>query len=112
MTAIVTTLTGPAPSIKGAEGQRYNRLKKKYSVRQTQSSRLLYTSRAESPYPIRVLCKEESFDVFQNTQAAGAKHLGRERLKTDLKKHYSGVSREIVVLFESLCDKCQLEQVK
>ena len=113
ITAIVDTFTGPVPSIKGADRQRYYRLKKKYSVRQTQSSRLLYTSSAESPYPIRVLAKEELFDVFQNTHTSGAKHLGRDRLFTDLnKKHYSGFSREIVVLFVSLCDECQLQKSK
>ena len=54
---IIQTYSNPPPIVKGPKRQRYYRLKKKYSVYQTQSSKLLYTN-TDSPDPIKVLAKE------------------------------------------------------
>ena len=80
---IVNVLSIPCPSTKGAERQRYYRIRNKYIVKELLNTKFLYE--LHSPSPLRVVAKEELFDLFERVYSEGGKHLGRDRLFAELK---------------------------
>ena len=61
---------------------------------------------------LRVLAKEELFDVFSRVHCEGGKHLGRDRMIIELKKRYCGFSKAVVQHYVNLCKECQLNKGK
>ena len=61
---------------------------------------------------LRVVPKEELFDLFEKVHSEDGKHLGRDRLFFQLKKRYAGFSRKLVLAFVALCPECQLQKSK
>ena len=61
---------------------------------------------------LRVVPKEELFDLFEKVHSEDGKHIGRDRLFFQLKKRYSGFSRKLVLAFVALCHECQLKKSK
>ena len=59
---------------------------------------------------MRIVSKEELFDLFERVHTEGGKHLGRDRLFADLKSQYTGVSRRLVLAFVSSSQECQLQK--
>lgn len=109
---IVEIYSAPCPIISSGARQRYYRIRNKFTVKQTQSCRLLYSTSTDTSAELRVLAKEEMFDVFQQVHCEGGKHLGRDRLMIELKKRYCGFSKEIVQAFVKYCQECQLKKSK
>ena len=108
ISSFIHTLGQPCPPSKGAERQRYYRIKKKYIVKEFFSTRYLFE--LHSPNPLRIVSKEELFDLFERVHTEGGKHLGRDRLFADLKSQYTGFSRSLVLAFVSSCQECQLQK--
>ena len=104
--------SAPPPQTSAGDRQRYYRIQKKYIVKQTQSCQILYTSASDSSTLLRVLAKEELFEVFSRVHSEGGKHLGRDRLMVELKKRYCGFSKAIVQAYVDLCRECQLKKGK
>ena len=50
---------------------------------------------SEPPQLLRVVQKEELFDLFEKVHSEDGKHLGRDRLFFQLKKRYAGFSRKL-----------------
>ena len=59
-----------------------------------------------------MVAKEELFDLFEKVHTEGGKHLGRDRLFVELKKQYTGFSRDIVLGFLKSCNEYQLQKCK
>ena len=59
-----------------------------------------------------MVAKEELFELFEKVHTEGGKHLGRDRLFVELKRHYTGFSRDIVLGFLKSCNECQLQKCK
>ena len=68
--------------------------------------------RVGSPTPLRVVAKEELFDLFEKVHTEGGKHLGGARLFVELKQHYTAFPRDIVLAFIKSCSECQLQKCK
>ena len=56
--------------------------------------------------------KNELFNLFETVHSDDGKHLGRDRLFTELKKQFAGFSRKIVLKFVGMCPECQLQKSK
>lgn len=108
---IVSIYNGPCPSTSGAERQRYYRVRKRYVVKRTlHSLTTLYVE--DPPNLLRVIPKDELFDLFEKVHCDGEKHLGRDRLFFELRKSYAGFSRKMVLAFVGMCQECQLQRSK
>ena len=107
---IINVLSIPCPSTKGAERQRYYRIQNKYIVKELLNTKFLYE--LHSPSPLRVVAKEELFDLFERVHSEGGKHLGRDRLFAELKTKYAGFSRDLVMAFVKTCQECQLQKCR
>ena len=106
--SFIHVLAQPCPTSKGAERQRYYRIKKKYTVKELFSTRYLFE--IHSPSPLRIVPKEELFDLFERVHTEGGKHLGRDRLFAGLKSQYTGFSRSLILAFVSSCQNCKLQR--
>ena len=106
--SFIHVLARPCPTSKGAERQRYYRIKKKYIVKEFFSTRYLFE--IHSPTPLQIVSKEELFDLFERVHTEGGKHLGRDRLFADLKSQYTGFSRSLILAFVSSCQEYQLQR--
>ena len=83
MSEIIALYTSPCPSVSGALRQRYYRLRKNYVVKHSNSTNILY--KANSPNLLRVEPRNELFNFFETVHNDDGKHLGRDRLFTELK---------------------------
>ena len=110
ISGILNIYSGPCPTSSKSERQKYYRVRKTYIVKHLLNTRYLY--RNESPTPLRFVAKEELFDLFEKVHTEGGKHLGRDRLFVELKKQYTGFSRDIVLGFLKSCNECQLQKCK
>ena len=110
ISGIINIYSGPCPTSPKSERQKYYRVRKTYIVKHLLNTRYLY--RNESPTPLRVVAKEELFDLFEKVHTKGGKHLGRDRLFVELKKQYTEFSRDIVLGFLKSCNECQLQKCK
>ena len=81
---MIALYTSPCPSVSGALRQRYYRVRKNYVVKHSNSTNILY--KATSPNLLKVVPKNELFNLFETVHSDGGKHLGRDRLFTELKK--------------------------
>ena len=108
---IVGIYSVQCPDTSPADRQRFYRIRKKYTAKQTQSCHLLYTT-SDSSMLLRVLAKEELFDIFSHVHREGGKHLGRDRMITELKKRYCGFTKSVVQGYVNLCQECQLKKGK
>ena len=109
---IVNIFSAPCPNTSAGARQRFYRIRKKYTVKQTQSCQILYQTASDTPTLLRVLAKEELFDVFSRVHCEGGKHLGRDRMIIELKKRYCGFSKAVVQHYVNLCKECQLKKGK
>ena len=100
---IVNIFSAPCPNTSAGARQRFHRIRKKYTVKQTQSCQILCQTASDTPTQIRVLAKEELFDVFSRVHCEGGKHLGRDRMIIELKKRYCGFSKAVVQHYVNLC---------
>ena len=75
ISGIINIYSGPCPTSSKSERQKYYRVRKTYIVKHLLKTRYLY--RNESPTPLRVVAKEELFDLFEKVHIEGGKHLGR-----------------------------------
>ena len=66
------------------------------------------------PNPLRIVVREELFDLFERVHSEGGRHLGRDLLFAKLKSQYAGFSRdpEIVMVFVKTCQECQLQKCR
>ena len=112
MSEIISICCGTCPSNKGASRQRFYRLRKKYSIQESNCQKYLYEIVANSQTLLRVVAKESLFDLFEKVHAEGGKHLGRDRLFAVLKQKYCGFSKELVQVFLNSCNECQLQKCK
>ena len=110
ISGIISNYSGPCPTSSKSEQQKYYRVRKTYIVKHLLNTRYLY--RNESPTPLRVVAKEELFNLFEKVHTEGGKHLVRDRLYVELKKQYTGFSRDIVLGFLKSCNECQLQKCK
>ena len=46
------------------------------------------------PNPLRIVVREELFDLFERVHSEGGRHLGRDLLFAKLKSQYAGFSRD------------------
>ena len=107
MSEIIALYTNPCPSVSGALRQRYYWLSKNYVVKHSNSTNILY--KANSPNLLRVVPRNELFNLFETVHSDDVKHLKRDRLFTELKKQFAGFSRKIVLKFVGMCPECQLQ---
>ena len=107
---MIALYTSPCPSVSGALRQRYYRVRKNYVVKHSNSTNILY--KATSPNLLKVVPKNELFNLFETVHSDDGKHLGRDRLFTELKKQFAGFSRKIVLKFVGMCPECQLQKSK
>ena len=109
ISAIQCMYSGPCPVGNLTLKQKYYRVKKRYSIKRINSTNILcQTYYSEPPQLLRVVPKEELFDIFEKVHSEDNKHLGRDRLFFQLKKRYSGFSRKLVLAFVALFLECQL----
>ena len=107
---MIALYTSPCPSVSGALRQRYYRVRKNYVVKHSNSTNILY--KATSPNLLKVVPKNKLFNLFETVHSDDGKHLGRDRLFTELKKQFAGFSRKIVLKFVGMCPECQLQKSK
>ena len=112
ITEIVGIYSAPCLNFSAGARQRFYRIRKKYTVKHTQSCQILYTTAPDSSTLLRVLAKEELFDIFSRLRYEGGKHLGRDRMIIELKKRYCGFTKTVVQDYVNLCQECQLEKGK
>ena len=105
---IIAIYTGPCPSASGALSRDITGLEK-YVVKLSNSINILYQSQ---PNLMKIVPKNELFDLFETVHSHDGKHLGRDRLFTELKKQFTGFSRKIVLTFVGMCPECQLQKSK
>ena len=108
MSEIIVLYTSPCPSVSGALRQMYYRLTKNYVVKHSNSTNILY--KANSPNLLRVVPRNELFNLFETVHSDDGKHLGRDILFTELKKQFAGFPRKIVLKFVGMCPECQLQK--
>ena len=72
--SFIHVLARPCPTSKGAERQRYYRIKKKYIVKEFFSTRYLFE--IHSPTPLQIVTKEELFDLFERVHTEGGETSG------------------------------------
>ena len=66
-----------------------------------------------SPNPLRIVAREELFDLFERVHSEGGRHLGRgDRLYAELKLQYAGFSRDLVMAFVKTCQECECQLQK
>ena len=97
------------PTYFKSERQKYYGVRKTCIIKKLLKTRYLY--KVGSPTPLRVVAKEEKFDLFERFNTEGVKHLGRDRLFVELKEHYAGFSRDIMAFIKS-CSECHLQKNK
>ena len=112
ISAIIDIYNGPCPSVHGASRQKYYRIRKKYLVKNINTSNILYQSDTPTCTILQVVPKENLFDLFEKVHGEDGKHFGRDRLYIELKKKYTGFSRKIVLAFVGMCQECQLQKSK
>ena len=105
---IIGIITGPCPPKKGAERQRYYILQKKYKVKEFFSTKYFYE--IQSSDQLRVIPKEDLFDLLYRIHNDGGRHLGRDRLYAELKGQYAGFTRGLILAFVGSCQECQLQK--
>ena len=110
MSEIIALYTSLYPSVSGALRQTYYRFRKNYVVKQSNSTNILY--KANSPNLFRGVPRNELFNLFETVHNDDGKHLGRDRLFTELKKQFAGFSRKIILKFVGMCPECQLQKSK
>ena len=76
ITEIVGIYSAPCPNTSAGARQRFYWIRKKYSVKHTQSCQILSTTAPDSSTLLRVLAKEELFDIFSRLHCEGGKNLG------------------------------------
>ena len=64
ITDIIRIYSGLPPVQKGADRQRYYRIRKKYAVKQSQSVKFLYSQVLNSQDLLRVVSKESLFEML------------------------------------------------
>ena len=79
---MIALYTSPCPSVSGALRQRYYRVMKNYVVKHSNSTNMLY--KANSPNMLRDVQTNELFNLFETIYSDDGKHLGRDRLFTEL----------------------------
>ena len=84
ISGIINMYSGRYPTLSKSERQKYYRVRKTYIVKHLLNTRYLY--RNESPTPLRVVTKEELFDLFEKIHTEGGKHLRSDPLFVELKK--------------------------
>ena len=77
---IINILCGPCPDKKGADRQKYYRIRKRYVVKELHSQKHLYESMASTQNLLKVVPRDSLFDLFERVHIEGGKHLGRDRL--------------------------------
>ena len=112
ITFITDLYSGPCPSVSSALRQKYYRIRKKYLVKDIQSTKILYQLNNTTGKFLQVVPKENLFDLFEKVHSEDGKHLGRDRLFVELKRGYTGFSRKIVLSFVGMCQECQLQKSK
>ena len=85
--------SGPCPSVRGTLRQKYYRIKKKYLVRNINTTNILSQSDTATGNLLQVVPKDELFNIFEKVHVEYGKHLGRDRLYVELNKKYSGFSK-------------------
>ena len=109
---VLNIISGPCPVSRGAERQRYYRMRKRFRYTESKFSQVLYEAVANSEKYLEVVSKDKLFDLFVTVHTEGGKHLGRDRLSTVLKQNYCGFSKEVIQVFLNSCSECQLQRCK
>ena len=60
---------------------------------------------------LQVVSYEDVYDILQKAHNA-TKHGGRDLMKKEIEKRYSGISRNTIMSYLSLCQPCQLKKAK
>ena len=71
---MIALYTSPCPSVSGALRQRYYRVRKSYVVEHSNSTNILY--KANSPNLLKVVPKNELFNLFETVTVMMASTLG------------------------------------
>ena len=100
------------PDKKGADGQKYYRIRKRYVVKELHSQKHLYESMAITQNLLKVVSRDFLFDLFERVYTEGGKHLGRDRLFSVFKQHYCGLSKEVIQVYLNSCYECQSQKCK
>ena len=80
---MIAHYTSPCPSVSGALRQKYYRVRNNYLVMHSNSTNILY--KANSPNLLKVMPRNELFNLFETVHSDDGKHLGRDRFFTELK---------------------------
>ena len=107
----INIISEPCPVNRGAERQRYYRMKKRFRYSDSQSPKVLYEAVGDSE-ALKIVAKDKLFDLFESIHTEGGKHLGRDRLYTVLKQKHSGFSKDVIQVYLNSCSECQLQKCK
>ena len=106
---VLNIISGPCPMSRGAERQRYYRMRRRFRFAESNFSKVLYGAVANSEKDLEVVSKCKVFDLFVTVHAEGRKYLGNV---TVLKQNYCGFSKEVIQVFLNSCSECQLQRCK
>ena len=94
---VLNIISGPCPVSRGAERQRYYRMRKRFRFTESNFSKVLYEAVANSEKDLKVVSKDKVLDLFVTVHTEGGKHIGRDRL---------------IQVFLNSCSECQLQRCK
>ena len=107
---VIKIISGPCPVNRGAERQRYYRMRKRFRNSDTQSLEELFETVGDSE--VLKIAKDRLFDLLESIHTEGGKHLGRDRLYTVSKQKYTGFSKEVIQVYLNSCSESQLQKCK
>ena len=108
---VINIFCDPCTDKKGANRQKYCRIRKRYVFKELYSSEHLYVSIHSTQKWFKVVSRGSLFDLFERVHT-GRKHLGRDSLFSVLKQQYCGFSKELIQVYLNSCSECQLQKCR
>ena len=99
ISSLIRIYTGPCPEKRRAVCQRFYRIKRRYLVKDVHAQKIIYAAAGNSQNLLKVVSREFLFDLLEMVHTEGGKHLGRDRLFSELKQQYCGFSKEVVQVY-------------